>query len=815
MPLIQAWVEIPTTDSNFHENNILPKDGRFNLQIIGGFDGKSSPQFSLHNTYRAIETNNFTKQTSNGGYVYVLEVDMKTYNALYKNWTQNNEENHEFMEGGFGKGYKLPQKSISKSIHLNPKSYSVVGAIKASGQYGYSKVGKEFLMINPEASKASIEEFARQAHEVYNSEVSRTIETGMSEEAFEHMRNPRLPVYRINSRGTLSPAEMASIQASMSKIRARFEQAKEKRALEKELEEFSRKCKAYNKLLDLMNRIPNVRNERELNRLYQKYCQTYMNLSSDSAVKKAGLNAQKTLKEMDPCKIADISERRIQKELPDLCGRRGKKQKKAIQQELVGAIFNEDTSEIAFDSGKNLQIFDENFEFSNLSGNPVTLIDTDGAGLTSREAVYYDPSASEQNNKFEKLYHSLVSREKNVDTEQKLEKIQRKLGQCFRSDDVKSLTEQWKVDHPESVLKSTNDKETPLVPLEKFIQSGQGKCRHHSFANAVLLGRLVQNKILPKGQVRHFKGTAYNGSAHTWVIYSTGSHLYLLDSTLKNKQVFDLNNVKDKQRAIDSYCSRGLNGVLDDMLEKLELMEINRPLAAELIDGALNPAVELTEEEEQNYLCPISMQIIADPVGFKTTAGNIIYYDKKSIETWLRSHNTDPMTRQPVTLASYLPSSEKKEEIRAFLESKQPETTEDKTQSDLTSSEDEALYKLKYEALANKINAISQSSYAGRCARFFRTAHKSRFESLDALKETIKGFNESESLSYQKRYEHLRQEIEFQKNATKADHDGIGKSKGRKMLQGNKSRLVQFYDDALDAANFIRIESGINIYNNN
>ncbi|KTD18517.1 hypothetical protein [Legionella israelensis] len=76
MPLIQAWVEIPTTDSNFHENNILPKDGRFNLQIIGGFDGKSSPQFSLHNTYRAIETNNFTKQTSNGGYVYVLEVDM-------------------------------------------------------------------------------------------------------------------------------------------------------------------------------------------------------------------------------------------------------------------------------------------------------------------------------------------------------------------------------------------------------------------------------------------------------------------------------------------------------------------------------------------------------------------------------------------------------------------------------------------------------------------------------------------------------------------------------------------------------------------
>ncbi|QDP71697.1 hypothetical protein FOG18_03475 [Legionella israelensis] len=427
MPLIQAWVETPTTNSNFHKNNIFPRDGRFNLQIIAGTYG-NSPKFSLQNTYRAIETNNSLKGTiNNGGYVYLLEVDENTYKTLCEksedNFTEGAKgtdyegdsfsEAHAFMELGFGKGYGLDKKSISRTIHLNPKSFTLVGAIKASGKYGYLKVGKEFLMINPDASKESIEEFARQAHEVYNSEVSRTIEPGLSEEAWEHMQNPKLPVYRINSGGSLSPAEVASIQASMSEIKARFEQVKKKKTLEKELEKLSRNCRAYNTLLDLMNRIPNVRDERQLNRLYQQYCQTYTTLTSDSAVK-ANSDTQKALQEMNPCKIADINEKKIQVELPALCGKRARKQKKAIQQELVGATFNENTGKITLDSGNNLQIFDETFEFSGLSGKAVTLIDTDGAGLTSREAVYYDPSDAlfDPNSKLDKLYRQIL-REKN------------------------------------------------------------------------------------------------------------------------------------------------------------------------------------------------------------------------------------------------------------------------------------------------------------------------------------------------------------------------------------------------------------------
>ncbi|KTD27925.1 hypothetical protein [Legionella israelensis] len=158
-----------------------------------------------------------------------------------------------------------------------------------------------------------------------------------------------------------------------------------------------------------MNRIPNVRDERQLNRLYQQYCQTYTTLTSDSAVK-ANSDTQKALQEMNPCKIADINEKKIQVELSALCGKRARKQKKAIQQELVGATFNEDSGKITLDSGNNLQIFDETFEFSGLSGKAVTLIDTDGSGLTSREAVYYDPSDAlfDQNSKLDKLYRQIL-----------------------------------------------------------------------------------------------------------------------------------------------------------------------------------------------------------------------------------------------------------------------------------------------------------------------------------------------------------------------------------------------------------------------
>ena len=56
--------------------------------------------------------------------------------------------------------------------------------------------------------------------------------------------------------------------------------------------------------------------------------------------------------------------------------------------------------------------------------------------------------------------------------------------------------------------------------------------------------------------------------------------------------------------------------------------------------------------EVEEFLCPITQSKMVDPV--LGTDGNT--YERSAITEWLRTHNTSPITREPMTAASLIPN---------------------------------------------------------------------------------------------------------------------------------------------------------------
>jgi hypothetical protein len=67
----------------------------------------------------------------------------------------------------------------------------------------------------------------------------------------------------------------------------------------------------------------------------------------------------------------------------------------------------------------------------------------------------------------------------------------------------------------------------------------------------------------------------------------------------------------------------------------------------------------------ENFLCPISYELLLDPV--VTSSGNT--YDRKSIMKWLSFHQTDPLTRENISV-QVIPNNLLKKIIIEFLETK-------------------------------------------------------------------------------------------------------------------------------------------------
>eukprot|EP01062_Namystynia_karyoxenos_P057866 TRINITY_DN4904_c0_g2_i1.p1 TRINITY_DN4904_c0_g2~~TRINITY_DN4904_c0_g2_i1.p1 ORF type:complete len:424 (+),score=131.86 TRINITY_DN4904_c0_g2_i1:109-1272(+) len=73
-------------------------------------------------------------------------------------------------------------------------------------------------------------------------------------------------------------------------------------------------------------------------------------------------------------------------------------------------------------------------------------------------------------------------------------------------------------------------------------------------------------------------------------------------------------------------------------------------------------------EPPSRYLCPITMELMEDPVMSKSG----INYERSAIQHWLQSHRHCPSTREPMTAADLFPNRALKEEIEEWRRAHQP-----------------------------------------------------------------------------------------------------------------------------------------------
>lgn len=77
-------------------------------------------------------------------------------------------------------------------------------------------------------------------------------------------------------------------------------------------------------------------------------------------------------------------------------------------------------------------------------------------------------------------------------------------------------------------------------------------------------------------------------------------------------------------------------------------------------------------EEPEKYLCPISNEVMIDPV--VDALGNT--YEKEEIEIWLKDHDTSPLTNEKLPNKKLTPNKDKKSEITEFKENRIKESLE-------------------------------------------------------------------------------------------------------------------------------------------
>ena len=59
-----------------------------------------------------------------------------------------------------------------------------------------------------------------------------------------------------------------------------------------------------------------------------------------------------------------------------------------------------------------------------------------------------------------------------------------------------------------------------------------------------------------------------------------------------------------------------------------------------------------TTSVNDEFICPISMQLMRDPV----ITPNGTSYERSAIEKWIREKGTDPITRNRITLSQLIPN---------------------------------------------------------------------------------------------------------------------------------------------------------------
>ncbi|MDR3503874.1 MAG: hypothetical protein P4L79_14950 [Legionella sp.] len=94
-------------------------------------------------------------------------------------------------------------------------------------------------------------------------------------------------------------------------------------------------------------------------------------------------------------------------------------------------------------------------------------------------------------------------------------------------------------------------------------------------------------------------------------------------------------------------------------------------LVSKIVEKLANDyaTAETLKEIPEEYLCPITLSIMVEPMRVVTFVENkevIHYFDKDAIEGWLENHDTNPLNRQ--VIVSMEQDDELKQEIRNFVD---------------------------------------------------------------------------------------------------------------------------------------------------
>lgn len=154
------------------------------------------------------------------------------------------------------------------------------------------------------------------------------------------------------------------------------------------------------------------------------------------------------------------------------------------------------------------KVLTENTE--NISQIPLVSI---GASPLSREIISLDPRNSPllaqkyaqfPGASLEELVHYIRTQVFTKDTSERL---------------LNAFIFAWMEGHtPNDFTLTENLEYRPVIPLDDFIRSGVGVCRHSALVATYFIDRLIREHRLPPGRVRYVRDTIKFGG-HAWVLY--------------------------------------------------------------------------------------------------------------------------------------------------------------------------------------------------------------------------------------------------------------------------------------------------------
>lgn len=90
-----------------------------------------------------------------------------------------------------------------------------------------------------------------------------------------------------------------------------------------------------------------------------------------------------------------------------------------------------------------------------------------------------------------------------------------------------------------------------------------------------------------------------------------------------------------------------------------------KPAADESSSAQPTPTNTALSQMEDTFCCPITLEIMKDPV----VAGDGHTYERRAITTWIHSHGTSPITKQPLSALALMPNLSMKHQIELYLSS--------------------------------------------------------------------------------------------------------------------------------------------------